>query len=258
MKWRWLNNGEPDENGDYEMVIENSAGNRVSTFKGKNKDEIITGLANSQVQANRRLGELLKPDKAQPPQPAPVSQADRERMSNGMTDPAQVVETVTEITTRSQKTQADQDAYYRDEANAFVASHPDYYPTAQNQSLLFKGLQDRGYDLTRTNLAIVFGELTHMDALETWPDDGEGDDAPEPVATPPRRREGGSNVAVEEPPKPVSRSTGLRNSDANASRPAPPKPKPIVTRAELEKMSRQEYQEKLRDPAFRKAVDELQ
>jgi hypothetical protein len=252
MKWYWKNNGEPDENGDIEIVIENDEGRRVSNFKGKTKDEVIIGLANSQVQANRRLGELLKPDKAQPPPEPVVSEADRVRLSSGVTDPSRVVETVTEIVTRQKRTQEEQDEYDRTEAEAFVAATPEYYPSMFNQRALFKALMKHKYDLTRNNLAIVYQELTDLGLLETEPEDNE-EEAP---VTAPSGRDRGS-TAVAEMPSPVSRATGLRNSDASASRPAPPKKKPTITRAELERMTRQEYNERLRDPEFRRAVDAL-
>jgi hypothetical protein len=253
MKWKWINDGEPDDNGDIAIVIENDEGHRISTFKGKSKDEVIVGLANSQVQANRRLGELLKPDKAQPPADPPISDADRLRLSSGVTDPSRVVETVTEITEKKQRSKAAEDAYYRGEAEAFVEMTPEYYPTPGNQAVLFRMLEERGYDLTRNNLGIVFREALRNNMVDPWP----GDDEEEAVAVAPNGRERGSTAVAELPSAPVSRATGLRNSDASASRPAPPKKKPIITRVELEKMTRAEYTERLRDPAFRRAVDEL-
>jgi hypothetical protein len=89
-----------------------------------------------------------------------------------------------------------------------------------------------------------------------WPEDGvslpSGDvDPSEPVHVP---------VAVMAPtpqPRPRSYSSGLRNSDASASRPAPKPRTPVITRAALESMSRAEYNERIRDPIFRRAVDAL-
>ena len=247
MKWRWISN-EPDENGDYEIVIENSAGRRISNFKGKTKDEIIVALATSQVQANRRLGELLKPDKAAPPAPKQITEADRLRLSTGITDPSRVVETITEVVANQNQTQADRDNYYRNEAYAFRAATPDYYGSPDNQQKLFARLEADGLDLTRNNLSITFAKLMEEGELDGWPDTPIEDDG-----TPPATQEPPSTTA----PVPVRRGTGLRNADANGSKPAPAPKTPLVTRAQLEKMSRVEYNERLRDPAFRKAVDAL-
>jgi hypothetical protein len=177
-----------------------------------------------------------------------------------MTDPDRVVDAVTEIVTAVQGASpaavgrsiasADQmaaDAYYEEEAKAFVATHPDYYPVPQNQEAMFAELQKRGYDLTRNNLAIVFEALQDAGELVEPPPQGEEEETPPAAAAPP------TNGAS----RPRSYSSGMRNSDASASRPAPVPRKPLVTRADLEKMSRAEYNERLRDPAFRKAVDAL-
>jgi len=262
MQKKWLNDGQPDENGDIILVIENSAGNRVSTFKGKTMDEIADALADSQVAANRQLGKLLRPDRGRISplrvQPKEITPADRLRLSTEMNDPNRVVEAVTEIVTaqagappaelgRTASTldTTAADAYYQAEAEAFVAENPDYYPVPQNQEKLFQALQSRGYDLTRNNLAIVYNALVDEGQLIPWPNDS---------GTPPNGSAPPSNAP---PPVPRSRASGLRSSDASASRPAPTKPKPAFTKADIERMPRAEYNERLRDPVFRRAVDAL-
>jgi hypothetical protein len=249
MRKVWLNDGQPDEDGIITLQIINTQGHVVSTFKGTSKDEIADQLADAQVNANRRLGQLLgKPDKANPPQPAPYTAEERLKYANGVADPSAVVETVTEIANRQQQTQADRDAYYQAEALAFTREHPEFYRTLKNQQRLFKALEENQYDLTRHNLALVFEELLAEGELELPPaSDG----------APPEGAEGASTPPVEAQPQQRNYSTGLRNSDASASRPAPPKKKPLVTWETLEKMPRHEYNERLRDPEFRRAVDAL-
>lgn len=249
MRKSWVNNGEPDEDGFITLKIINSEGLVVSTFKGKSKDEIADQLADAQVNANRRLGQLLgKADKANPPQGEDFTEEDKRRMSEEIIDPTKVVQVVTSITEKQQKTKEQRDEYYRSESMAFTREHPEYYPTAQNQIRLFRALEEHGYDLTRHNLGLVFEELLEEGELEL---------PPASDAAPPDEAEDGSTPTTEEAPKPRRYATGLRNSDASASRPAPPPKKPLVTWESLEKMSRQEYNEKLRDPAFRRAVDAL-
>lgn len=268
MERRWLNETRtddegriidvlPDENGEYTLEIVNSRGNRVSTFKGHSLIEVNEKIAEAQVQANRQLGRLLKPDKGREPpfkpQPQEITAEDRQRYSSDITDPNRVVEVIEEVVTKKQGappakvTQSmstfDQDAadaYYKTEAEAFVAAHSDYYPSIENQGRLFAELQRRGYDLTRNNLAIAYDALADEGQMDPWPQETEREPAPH-----------------QPEPQPVRRSSGLRASDASAMKPPPPKPKPLITRAELAKMSRREYEERLRDPAFRKAVDAL-
>jgi hypothetical protein len=247
----------PDENGDYTLEIQNNRGHRISTFKGKSLIEVNEKMAEAQVQANRQLGRLLKPDngREQPIrlQPQEITSADRLRYSSEITDPNRIVETVAEIVTKKQGAPPetvgqrlsayDQEAanrYYREEAEAFMAEHPDYHRSPQNQQKLFAELQRRGYDLTRNNLSIVFEALR---------DDGELDEAPPPKPPEPEPEP--------EPVRAVPRFSGLRNGDANGMKPPPPKPKPTITWAEIEKMPRREFEERCRDPKFRQAVDSL-
>lgn len=254
MRKFWVNDGTPDDEGNITLQIINSQGAVVSTFKGKTKDEIADALADAQVNANRRLGQLLgKPDKANPPQGEPISDADRLNYATAITDPTKIVETVAAITDRRFKTKAEQDAYYNAEAIGFRQDRPDYDGSDPNgQKLLFEKLLENGWDLTRHNLSLALDELiaegklqllAHSDAgPQTPPEGASTEDEPEPVKPPARR----------------SYSTGLRSSDASAQRPAPVQKKPIVTWEILEKMPRAEYNERIRtDPEFRRAVDAL-
>jgi hypothetical protein len=269
MKKVWLNNKQPDENGDIVLVIENSAGHRVSTFKGKTIEEVTDALADAQVHANRQLGRILRPDTGRQPlqlQPREITSADRLRYSTEITDPNRVVEVVDEIITARQGAtpatvaqkfaqfdKTDADTYYLNEANAFMADYPEYYAVPENQQKLFTALQTAGYDLTRNNLALVFQQLWNEGKLVMPPtvdDSMEEEPTLQPVAV-------AAPAAPPSQPAPRSVSTGLRNSDANGSKPAPRSRTPMVTRADLERMSRAEYNERLRDPVFRRAVDAL-
>jgi hypothetical protein len=272
MKHEWLNDGEPDENGDYIAVIENAEGKRISTFKGKTYKEVADALLHSQANANREISRLRRPDRARIPQPfqaetKTLTSADKLRLSTEITDPDKVVDAVTEIVTHAQgaapreittrlatMTDDQRDLYYKDEAIAFVQATPDYYPVQQNRDKLFAALKDSQLDLTRNNLALVYQTLSDQGQLIAWPD--EPTDGPKPNG---QMREAPASPEPNSPSptsRPRSVSTGIRSSDASATAPPPPMPKKI-TRADIERMSRAEYQERLRDPAFRKAVDAL-
>jgi hypothetical protein len=269
MKHVWLNNKQPDENGDIVLEIVNNKGNRVSTFRGKTIDDVAEQLADAQVNANRQLGRKLNPDVGRIPmqmQPRELTSADRLRLSSEITDPNKIVEVVDEIVTAKQGAppavvgkkfsefdQREADEYYREEAEAFVADYPEYYPVQENQEKLFAALREAKYDLTRNNLAIVFQQLYEQGKLVEKPDDdNEQDEPPTPPAPPVPPA-----PAPPPAPRPRSYSSGLRNSDASASRPAPKPRTPVITKAMLETMSRAEYNQRLQDPAFRRAVDAL-
>ena len=289
MQKRWLNEKDsegtyiPDDNGDFILVIENNNGGRVSTFKGKSMEEVADALADSQVHANREITRLRKPDAGRQSvrvEPKEITPADRLRLSNEISDPNTVVEAVEEIFTRrsgltpnklgaefGRMTQADQDKYFGDEAQAFRDEYPEFYPVPQNRDALFEELRANGWDLTRNNLALAFQTLKEREALIPWPDDTQEqipqDRTPAP-ALQPAFINGGNGYAngqttapVAPSPRPRSVSTGIRHSDANAS--APPRPQPKkYTRADIERMSRADYNEKLRsDPDFRRQVDAM-
>lgn len=281
---KWLNDKQPDENGDYILIIENNAGARVSTFKGKTMDEVAEALADSQVHANREISRLRKPDAGRPSvrvEPKDITPADRLRLSSEITDPNKVVEAVEEIVTKRggispnklgaeflRMNKEDQDAYYGQEAQAFKDENPDFYPVPQNRDALFEELKANGWDLTRNNLAIAFQTLKDRDAMIPWPDDTQEqipqEQIPASALPQPAYINGGNGNAngqtTAQPapsPRPRSVSTGLRHSDASASAPPPPQRKKY-TRADIERMSRAEYNDKLRsDPDFRRQVDAM-
>jgi hypothetical protein len=280
----WLNDKQPDENGDYVLVIKNAQGARVSTFKGKTMDEVADKLADSQVNANREISRLRKPDSAKAPltvKTQEITPTDRLRYAEELRDPERVVEAIEEIVTRrtglspdkigrefARLSKAEQDAYYDREARAFIEQTPEYYPVPQNRDQIFEELKANGWDLTRNNLALAFETLQDRDTLIPWPDDSQEQLQPEPIPAQYRRTQpvyingsesaSGQTTAPAAPsPRPRSVSTGLRSSDASASAP-PPAQKKKYTRADIEKMSRAEFNEKLRaDPDFRKQVDAM-
>ena len=281
---RWLNDKQPDENGDYIMVIENVNGGRVSTFKGKTMDEVAEALADSQLFATKEISRLRKPDAGRQQvrvEPKDITPADRLRLSGEITDPNKVVEAVEEIVTKragiaptrlgtefGRMSNEDQDAYFGREAQAFRDENPDFYPVPQNRDQLFEELRANGYDFTRNNLAIAFQTLKDRGDLIPWPDDTQEQAPQEPIpasaAPQPTYINGGNRTAngqtTAQPapsPRPRSVSTGLRHSDASASPPPPPQKKKY-TRADIERMSRAEYNDKLRgDPDFRRQVDAM-
>ena len=264
MKPKWLNNGEPDEQGFYEAVIENREGKVITRYRSKSLKDMVDQTLESQVQANRQIGRLMQPDKGRSPlklEPKELNDVDTLRIAQELDDPnptkrvgavREIIEATVggkpaaianEINTSSQERS---DAYYRAEAEAFVTSHPEYYPVAENQNLLFRELMGRQIDLTRNNLEIVYSFLLDKGEIIPWPDDVAGEaGVPVPVGPPEPR-----------PRRVASIATGIRNGDANGIPPRAVSKKP-VTKAEIENMSRTEYMTRLRDPAFRAAVDAM-
>lgn len=277
----WLNDGEPDEHGDYIAVIENAAGARVSTFKGKTYKEVADKLLDSQANANREISRLRKPDQGRTPfkaEPRQLTPDDRFRLSSEITDPAKVVEAVTEIVTAqqgapprevgqrlSEQDQKESDAWYLAEARKFAMATPDYYPVPQNRDALFEELFANKYPVTANNMSIAWQTLRERGDVVPWPSEAESEvfqyklRHPEEPAKPNGQTAADQPTAEPNPPSPRPRSiaTGIRNSDASASPPPPRKPA-RVTRADIERMSRTEVVQRLQsDPDFRKQLDAM-
>lgn len=268
MQKRWMNNGEPDAEGFYEMVIENRNGQVVSRYRAKTHKELAEMAMESQVNANRQIGRLMQPDQGRTPlklEPHELSDGDTLRIAQELdsADPSKKVAAVNQIiearmggrpeavaSELNTVSQERSDAFYRAEADAFTKQHPEYYPVKENMQLLFRELMARQIDLTRNNLELVYRDLMEKGEMIAWPSTtGEPEGGGEPDG-------GGNPPPASRPRQVLSIATGIRNQDANGAPPPPPKKKP-VTRAEIENMSRAEYMERLRNPEFRKAVDAM-
>lgn len=280
MQTRWINEKQPDENGDITAVVENADGTPVSVFKGKTIDEVADKMLEGQAQANREIARLfkkLRPDqgrKSLKAQSRVLSADDKFRLASEMSDPEKVVGAVHEIVNSTAKVPLDDlaaraledderqsDEFIRAESQAFRDEVPEYNPTDKNMLALFDELKANGWPLTRNNLTIAYNTLKERGEMEPWPMEG--------AMMPPtdENREGGNVAAVPEPlpngkpePTPPARprsiATGIRNRDASAL-PPPPTRKKQYTRADIERMPRAEYMQKLTDPEFRRQVDAM-
>jgi hypothetical protein len=257
----------------------------VSTFKGKTVFEVANKALLSMAEANRTIGRLMRPpDSGRKPFKAErkeLTPEDKMRLAGEITDPERVVDAVTEIVTAKQGVapdvvgqrleEMDEPAriqYWQSEARAFVDDHPDYYPDDKNVNMLalFAELRARGIDLTRNNLDIAYQHLNAQGKLLPRPT-GEEEQQEEEyelvgVAAAPTQTATTNGSSEPNPPRPMSTprprsiSSGIRSSDASASAP-PPARKPKITRADIERMSRRDFVDKLRDPEFRRQVDAL-
>jgi hypothetical protein len=210
-------------------------------------------------------------------EPRELSAADRLRISTEITDPSRVVEAIEEVMTARQgispdklgaefarQSRQEQDDFYAQEAQAFRDDNLDFYPVPQNRDAIFEELRANGWPLTRNNLTLAFNTLKERGNLIEWPTDARASEPQhegnQPVytdgsATPPN----GQSAPTAYSPRPRTiATTGLRNADASALPPPPPKRKQQYTRADIERMSRSEYNEKLQgDPDFRRQVDAM-
>lgn len=270
MDYEILNNGEPDDEGFITAVIRNTDGRVTSKFKGLNYEEIATKLLESQVNANREIARLRKPDAAREPlevRPKELTAADRLRLSTEITDPSRVVEAVDEILTARQGIAPDrlgaelarmndeeQIAWAAKQVQQFLDDYPDYYPVPQNQDSMMAELERNKWQPTRNNLALAYHNLKVQEKILPRP--AMGETADKETRPNPEDEKGQAPTAM--PRARTIATTGLRNADASALPPSPQPKKQKYTRADIERMGRAEYSDKLRnEPGFRQQVDAM-
>lgn len=269
LKQRWLNDGKQVDGYFHAQIVDADRNDEVvSNFKGKTMLEVADKILESQTQSSQKIRELKAnraPDRA--PQSAPIKPKeltadDRFRMQTELMNPENAPDVLEEFVTSAvgaspkaigealaRQQQRELEAYMIAEGTAFRESHPSYYPCDDNLKKLYDGLALKGYDFTRNNLAIVYDELSAQGLLI---------EAPAPST--PGTHEDDNPSQEPNPPRPTRNrmvsATAIRDANASATRPAAAKP-PAITRAQIDAMPRAEYQAKLRDPAFRQAVDNL-
>lgn len=283
MEVEWVNNGEPDENGDITVHIKNSVGNRISTYKGKNEKEILDQAIRSNMESIRTINRLKKPDTGRPGtkiERKAITESDRTRYAMEITDPDRVVETITEIVTKEQgispaavghKLSIEEEAanakYIQRESWAFRNANPDYYPVPQNMDALLDVLKANNWPISRTNLQIAYQTLLDQETLIQWPSEEEKQNEItilEMNRQQQRPQETETPNGTTQPSTPTSRprntsiATGIRNSDVSGTAPTPAPKRPKYTRVDIETMSRADYEFKLKnEPGFRAFVDAM-
>lgn len=286
MQYRWLNDKQPDENGEITAVIETGDGKQVSVLKGKDDAEINEKLLTAYTSANEQISKLhrrLHPDKGRKTlkaQSRVLTPDDKFRLASEINDPDKVVSAVQEIVNSTVKVpleeiatktleddQRQSDEFIRAEGFAFRDEVPEYYPTDKNLQALIDELKANGWDFTRNNLSLAYHTLKERGDMEPWPIEGAPQspessmppDEEEPATAAPNGKPVATTTPEVKPPSPRPRSiaTGIRNSDASSLPPPPPRKKQY-TRAEIELMSRTEFTRKLQEePGFRQQVDAM-
>lgn len=157
----------------------------------------------------------------------------------------------------------------RSECDAFLASEPRYYKCPENFETLTSWMVKNNLAPKRSNFKYAFDRLYESDYLITAPIVRE--EVPvavvpvaEPVAVatvvnsqPPVEQP--SRITSEEPPQAKRPNVGVASglTRETASNEGVPVNSSKLTLAEIDKMPSNVYRERLKDPAFRKAVDLL-
>ena len=253
----------PETQEKFERVIDLGDGSGVQRFEADSIEELVDKLAKAQENATRKIREqarqiktglgLVTPDPETPiPEYKPRQRtADEEwKRTQDLTDPAKArgairsivedefgapVEKVRQALTAIELAQRVNAS--KIEVDEWVEEHSsDYYPCAENLRNMMGYLESHKMALTKKNCNIAYEDLRDSGLLKA-----------RPVA---------AEKAVEPtegiPPRP--RSSSLR---PNASSVVRVPQAPTLTWDDINKMPPAVYDEKMRDPNFRKQVDAL-
>lgn len=244
-----------EDDGRWSVAIDAGDGSPVSKYYGATQEDVLSELVKAQSHATRTIREqkrvlksTVKPDRAPAPiefKPRQLTNDERYILTQRLNDPSQSAEalrdlleaelgasmdTVRNTLTVSQETRLK--SQYANEAQRFIAAHPDYKPTTANEKTILDYLTARDMDYTANNLALAFEDL--KDTLD------QALPIPATVAT----VNGRARFAT----------TGIpARSNVNVQ----PANRVVLTAEEINRMGPEEYRAKLSDPKFRDAVNKL-
>jgi hypothetical protein len=257
-------------------------------FEADTQDELIDKLAaaheNASVALNKtrlaaKVGTLLSmdPDPETPMrtyEEKVITADERVKLATALKDPATTdhvikklfesfgipVEDIREALQERQITKRQN--FANDQAALFAAAHPEFVENDANNDKILKYLNKRQMAFTKKNLEIAYADLTSEGLLTVRAEQPK----PEPQVTPAPAVEQIipapltpaapiSATPTEVRPKVSSSGLGRDNSSAAPGAPAPKAPE--ITAQDIARMSSKEYSDKLRDPEFRKLVDNL-
>jgi hypothetical protein len=153
----------------------------------------------------------------------------------------------------------------------FKNDHPEYVESASNSDNLLKYIEKKKCPITKKNLEIAFADLLRDELIVVRAPKVEEPKpavvapvtvaaAPAEVAAIPPQPTNPAPVIPEVPTevRPRQSSSGLSRSDSTAAPGTTTAPKTVgITIRDINRMSAKEYQDKLRDPEFRKQVEAL-
>lgn len=255
------------------------------------------GMAYHEQRLANKLGTLMEPDPDRPLltfEPRPLSADELVRVNNLAKDPRTAAEAnkilleaelgaPLEDIRRTLRTSEENSRIQsmRYEIELFKAAHPEYVESESNRDTIIQFVTKKKWALTKKNLELAFEELSNDGLLtvqaaappvpepvpvpEPTPVVAVVPPPPEPLPAPtptiPVVEANVPPVVATIPPEPETRplsSSGLSRASGSVNvPPVAPKAKGI-TRAEIAKMTSEEYGKKLRtDPVFAKQVDAL-
>ena len=274
----------------FRRVIDLKDGSGVQVFEADTAEELLDLLAYAQLNATKKIAEQdtqLKATRraAQTPDPEEVVTGLKPReltadqkfeIGQRLANPATAVEATRELIeaelgaplpevrkrldetgagTREQRTQR--------EAYLFANSTPDWYPTEENKKKLIAHMVEKKMAMTQKNFGIAFEDMSAAGLLEMRASEEEHEETD--ATRQPERRQAAADSApasgvsshndrVRVTPRSAS-STSIASRGSGAPRGGSTVKMP--TAEEIDAMPLAEYDRRMKDPAFKKHVDNL-
>jgi len=282
---KWVREYQPKDENGYPI-------GPPQRFEADTQQELIDKLAAAHENASAalyktrqqvKLGAMLEPDPEEPIntyEPRQLSADERVRLTKDLSDPAKSSEALrtlleAELGAPMEAVRANQReteiskrvAAIQTAIAQFKNDTPEYVECELNSGNMKKYMEKNKLRYTAKNLKIAFEDLKNSSLLTLQAPKAAVTEAVTPVVTPapvvPAAIPPASTTPPEIPaqvtevrPKQSSSGLGRENSSAGPTGPTPPQTAGITIR-DINKMSASEYNEKLRDPEFRKAVEKL-
>jgi hypothetical protein len=229
-----------------------------------------------------KLGSLMEPDQERPIQTFEevILTADqRVKMTNDLRDPSKTSDAIVQLLEaklgapievirqqfREQEIERRAE-YMRGQIDLFKNAHPEYVESDYNMETMVAYLNKHRMALTKKNLEIAFDDLVSSDQLTIQaPKQAvpvptpvvENNGNPLPETIPPVTTTVPAITGEPTDPRPRSSSSGLSNRDSSAVPMNEPLKAKGITPAEINAMNLEDYTLRMKDPAFREAVDKL-
>lgn len=243
-----------EDDGRWSVTVDLKDGSPIQKYYGDTQDEVVSELVKAQEHASRtikiqkaKLRVTAKPNQSSPRvnfEPRSLTADERYALTARLNDPSQSAEAIrffveSEIGAplediRRLLTVAQDESRsstFKKETDDFLAAHPTFKKSQENEDAILGYLEARGYDYTAHNLSLAFEDLKDIIELNA---------VPVQVAPAPGR--------------PRQAATGI---PARSNVRATPTPKVAFTAEEINRLSPEEYRRKLSDPAFVEAVNKL-
>jgi hypothetical protein len=242
--------------GQMKLTITDDNGKVPPVIVRGTKDEILTKLATSKINGDRRISELK----------VNLSPSERLQVVADLNDPGRAAEAITSVVERvvgpledfnQDRTEQREERETRravEAANTFASNTPEWYPSEHNKKTLVAFMRRMGLSPTdAANYATAFNELKSAELLQPPPAAGENGEG-ETTTTVPGSEAERTAPAPTTPKTPTRYSTGVRSSDVSGSQPRPTT-RLKWTREQIERMSTVTYKQNMRDPEFSKCID---